>query len=156
MVGHTALEQAPLTLERFERTPKRVLGQGEVLLGQTLYASMTLVAHVLTRVVDEAACPFDGTRPAAVVLTHRLPGPGQGIDPLGGEDIDQHLIDHLAKGPTGAHADWSKLISPPEVTWRIHQAAPPRFNRARYRYVDMITGRLRGLGCRCSTVLAGW
>jgi Hsp70 protein len=45
-----------------------------------------------------------------------------GIDPLGGEDFDQHLLDHLAAGPAGKHPDWPKLAEPSDVGWRIHKA----------------------------------
>jgi molecular chaperone HscA len=41
---------------------------------------------------------------------------------LGGEDIDQHLIDTLAAGPAGQHLDWPKLAHPPDVGWRVHKA----------------------------------
>jgi molecular chaperone DnaK len=39
-------------------------------------------------------------------------------DQLGGELVDQLIIDHLGRGAPGAHPDWPRLLEPPDERWR--------------------------------------
>ncbi|HEY1626465.1 MAG TPA: Hsp70 family protein [Streptosporangiaceae bacterium] len=39
-------------------------------------------------------------------------------DRLGGEQVDQLIIDHLGRGAPGAHPDWHNLLDPPDERWR--------------------------------------
>jgi hypothetical protein len=39
-------------------------------------------------------------------------------DRLGGEQVDQLIIDHLGRGAPGVHPDWHSLIDPPDERWR--------------------------------------
>jgi molecular chaperone DnaK (HSP70) len=54
----------------FEPTPKRRVGEGEVLLGGRQWGVDELVGAVLAEVVRRAARQHDGAPPAAVRLTH--------------------------------------------------------------------------------------
>jgi molecular chaperone DnaK len=63
-----------------------------------------------------------GTFDAAVLRRteegYAVAGPPGGRDPLGGEDLDHRIIDHLGKGPLGEHPDWQRLLVPPDLQWR--------------------------------------
>ena len=192
IVGAAAENQAVLTPERYEPTPKRRVGQGAVLLGSRLVQVSALVASILRTVADEARRRRGGTEPSAVYLTHpatwastkkqvlrdaceeaglgeatlvaepvaaamhfatrftiepgrhiavydlgggtfdaavlrRVPdgfevaGAPGGIDPLGGEDFDAKLFEHVGKGRLGDQPEiWAKLQDPPDSTWRRH------------------------------------
>jgi len=39
-------------------------------------------------------------------------------DRLGGEQVDQLIIDHLGFGAPGLHPDWPSLLDPPDERWR--------------------------------------
>jgi len=39
-------------------------------------------------------------------------------DRLGGEQVDQLIIDHLGRGAPCAHPDWGNLLDPPDERWR--------------------------------------
>jgi molecular chaperone DnaK (HSP70) len=58
-----------LAPERLERTPKRILDQNAVLLGDTQLPASTLVARVLAHAAAETARLFDDARPQATVVT---------------------------------------------------------------------------------------
>jgi actin-like ATPase involved in cell morphogenesis len=188
VVGGSAIHQSVFAPERFEPTPKRAVGDGDVLLGDSLLTDVDLVAAVLGRAGEEARRVAGGTPPTTVVLTHpaewgqsrqqllreaaekaglppvdlveepvaaairigadrldldqhvvvydfgggtfdvavlrrtatgmEVAGPPGGRDPLGGEDIDQRIIDHLSSRPVAEHPDWPHLINPPDVRWR--------------------------------------
>jgi actin-like ATPase involved in cell morphogenesis len=188
VVGNAARHQSVFAPDRYEPTPKRVVGEGDVLLGDRLVPVAEVVAAVLRRAGTEADRVAGGRQPARVVLTHpaewgaarldtlrkaaeqagwpdvelveepvaaavrigasRL-GPGEhvavydfgggtfdvavlrrsedgfdvagppgGRDPLGGEDIDQRIVEHLGAGPLGEDPDWPNLLDPPDVRWR--------------------------------------
>jgi molecular chaperone DnaK len=52
--------------------------------------------------------------PAGFVVT----GTPAVSDQLGGELVDQLIIDHLGRGAPGAHPDWPRLLDPPDERWR--------------------------------------
>jgi actin-like ATPase involved in cell morphogenesis len=191
-VGRSAIHQALFHPDRFEPTPKRVIGEGDVMLGDDFVPVVDVVSAVLDRVAREARNVAGGDAPGRVVLTHpadwgaartdvlrqaaaaagydrvelvaepvaaavhigagrlgagqyvavydfgggtldvavlrrtsdgfEVAGPPGGRDPLGGEYIDSRIIEHLGSGPLGQHADWPKLLDPPDVQWRRHAA----------------------------------
>ncbi len=49
-------------------------------------------------------------------------GPPGGRDPLGGEDIDNTIIDFLSSAPIGENPDWPKIVDPPDLQWRRYAA----------------------------------
>ncbi len=69
-VGTAALHQAVFAPERFEPTPKRAIGEGEIFLGDRLVPVTELVAALLRRVYTETCRQQGETVPAAVRLTH--------------------------------------------------------------------------------------
>jgi len=70
LIGSAAEHQAVFAPERFEPTPKRSIGEGEVFLGDRLVPVADLVAAVLRRVYTEA-CRQQGERaPDGVGVTH--------------------------------------------------------------------------------------
>jgi actin-like ATPase involved in cell morphogenesis len=70
LVGTAAQHQAVFAPDRFEPTPKRSLGDGEIFLGDRLIAVTDLVAAVLRRVYTEA-CRQQGERtPDSLAVTH--------------------------------------------------------------------------------------
>ena len=70
LVGRVALNQARRDPERFERTPKRLVGQPAVLLAGRAVEVTALIAAVLARVAEAARQGQGGSEPEAVVLTH--------------------------------------------------------------------------------------
>jgi molecular chaperone DnaK len=70
LVGTAALHQAVFNPERFEPTPKRAIGEGEIFLGDQLVPVVDLVAAVLRRVYSEACRQQGETVPATVCVTH--------------------------------------------------------------------------------------
>ena len=70
LVGTAALHQAVFNPERFEPTPKRAIGEGEVFLGDQLVPIVDLVSAVLRRVYTEACRQQGETVPATVCVTH--------------------------------------------------------------------------------------
>ncbi len=192
IVGAAAVRHSVIAPDRFEATPKRLVGDDHVLLGERLLAIQEVIAAVIARVADEAKRKHGGYAPDEVRITHPatwqefrcdvlraaaraagLPEPelmaepvaaairiggdrvavgqhvgvydfgggtfdaavmrrtgsgfevvGQpgGRDPLGGEDIDQRIIDYLAEGPVGQDPNWELLVHPPDETWRRHRA----------------------------------
>ena len=70
LVGTAAQHQAVFDPSRYEPTPKRSLGEGDLFLGDRLIPVSDLVAAVLRRVYTEA-CRQQGERaPAVVRITH--------------------------------------------------------------------------------------
>ena len=70
LVGTAALHQAVFAPDRFEPTPKRLIGEGSVFLGDRLVSIAELMAAILRRVYTEA-CRQRGERPPSkVVVTH--------------------------------------------------------------------------------------
>ena len=70
VAGQAAAHQALLDPERFERSPKRRLGEPIVLLGQREWETADLVAAVLRHVVKRAIRLTGGAPVDRVVLTH--------------------------------------------------------------------------------------
>ena len=192
-VGRSAIHQSIFHPDCFEPTPKRSIGEGDVLLGDRLVPVTDVICAVVERVSAEGRRVAGGTAPARTVLTHPadwgstrldvlrsaaecadlhrpelvpepvaaareiggnalrpgeyvavydfgggtfdvavlrrtadgfdVAGPPGGRDPLGGEDIDERIIEHLASEPVGDHPDWHNLIDPHDVQWRRHAAA---------------------------------
>ena len=192
-VGRSAIHQSLFYPDRYEPTPKRMVGEGDLLLGDALVPVADVIAAVVDRVGAEGRRVAGGTNPARTVLTHpadwgatrldvlrkaaeaadlghaelvpepvaaaveigttnlkpgehvavydfgggtfdvavlrrtangfEVAGPPGGRDPLGGEDIDGRIINHLGAGPIGEHPDWHNLLDPPDVQWRRHAAA---------------------------------
>jgi molecular chaperone DnaK len=70
LVGTAAQHQAVFAPERYEPTPKRVLGEGELFLGDRVVPVSELAAAVLKKVFREACRQEGETVPAAVRITH--------------------------------------------------------------------------------------
>ena len=70
MAGVQALNMAPMDPSAFERTPKRVLGFGTVLLGTAAVPDTEIVAAMLEPVAAEARRLLDDQWPDVVCLTH--------------------------------------------------------------------------------------
>jgi molecular chaperone DnaK len=193
LVGTAAQHQAPFGPERYEPTPKRLLGEDSVFLGEGLVPVVDLAAAVLRRVYAEA-CRQQGERtPEQVRVTHpaewaetrlnvlreaiqraglpevtlvpepvaaavriaflttqpgeriavydfgggtfdaavlarsddgfEVAGPPAGRDPLGGEDIDRRIVNHLGELLASQHPEqWQSLLNPPDVAWRRDSA----------------------------------
>lgn len=193
LVGSAAQHQAVFSPERYEPTPKRALGQGELFLGDDLIPVTDLVAAVLRRVYTEASRQQGESAPSAVFVTHPadwgearlnvlreaieqadlsdyslvaepvaaagrigisatspgqfvavydfgggtfdaavlrrtadgfdVAGPPAGKDPLGGEDVDQRIIQYLGEVLSGDDPDkWALLANPSDVAWRRNAA----------------------------------
>jgi len=192
-VGQSAVHQSIFHPDRFERTPKRMVGEGDLILGDRMVPVTDAVAAVLERAKADGIREAGSPGPNRTVLTHpadwgstrldvlrqaaesaelnhielvpepvaaavqlgasvlqpgqhvavydfgggtfdvavlrrtadgfEVAGPPGGRDPLGGEDIDQRIIDYLAGGPIGEHPDWPKLLDPRDVQWGRHAAA---------------------------------
>jgi molecular chaperone DnaK len=186
LVGTSAQHQAAFTPERYEPTPKRSFGEGEIFLGDRLVAVTDLAAAVIHRVYAEATRQQGETAPAAVRITHpanwsetrlavlneavekagvgsyeplpepvaaaarigllatrpseivavydfgggtfdaavlrrteagfEVAGRPTGRDPLGGEDIDRHIVEHLSTVLAAGHEqEWSALLRPTDA-----------------------------------------
>jgi molecular chaperone DnaK (HSP70) len=67
-----------------------------------------------------------GTFDAAVLVRTStgfdVAGDPGGRDPLGGEDIDERILQHLCEGPLGELPEWSLLMTSPDPMWRRHRA----------------------------------
>jgi actin-like ATPase involved in cell morphogenesis len=193
LVGTAAQHQAVFAPERYEPTPKRALGEGDLFLGDDLVPVTDLVAAVLRRVYTEASRQQGETAPSAVFVTHpadwgetrldvlreaieqadlsgyslvaepvaaaariglsattpgqcvavydfgggtfdaavlrrtsdgfNVAGPPAGRDPLGGEDVDQRIINYLGEVLSGDEPEkWSLLSNPSDVNWRRNAA----------------------------------
>jgi molecular chaperone DnaK (HSP70) len=70
VVGKAALNQARRHPERFERAPKRLIGQPEALLDGHPVAVEEMVGAVLSRVAEAARTRQGKTDPDWVILTH--------------------------------------------------------------------------------------
>jgi Ethanolamine utilization protein EutJ (predicted chaperonin) len=82
VVGRAAVRQAALYPAAFEATPKRLIGQRTVLLGQRLVPVVELIAAVLRHASDEARRQCGGTVPALVRLTHPAKWSGPRLEVL--------------------------------------------------------------------------
>lgn len=70
LVGTAAVQQSVFGPERFEPTPKRAIGEGEIFLGDRLIPVTELVKAVLRKVYGESCRQQGGTAPNAVRITH--------------------------------------------------------------------------------------
>ena len=70
LTGRAALNQARRHPDRYERTPKRLVGQPAALLGGRAVEVVAMVGAVLTRVVGAARVRQGSSSPAWVRLTH--------------------------------------------------------------------------------------
>ncbi len=70
LVGTAAQHQAVFAPERYEPTPKRVLGEGELFLGDRIVPVSELAAAVLRRVYTQACREQGETAPHKVRITH--------------------------------------------------------------------------------------
>jgi actin-like ATPase involved in cell morphogenesis len=193
LVGTAAQHQAVFAPERYEPTPKRALGEGDLFLGDDLVPVTDLVAAVLRRVYTEASRQQGESAPNAVFVTHPadwgearldvlreaieqadlsgyslvaepvaaaariglsattpgqyvavydfgggtfdaavlrrttdgfdVAGPPAGRDPLGGEDVDQRIINYLGEVLSGDDPEkWGQLANPTDVNWRRNAA----------------------------------
>ena len=68
--GPQVIDEAELRPAAVEWTPKRVLGEGPVVLAGRMVEDLALVAAVLRHVTAEAKNMFDGREPEGVILTH--------------------------------------------------------------------------------------
>lgn len=69
-VGNAALHQAVFAPDRFEATPKRHVGEEDILLGDQLISMVDVVAALLGRVAQEAIRHHGGEPPTELRLTH--------------------------------------------------------------------------------------
>lgn len=69
-VGREAERQAAIDPSRYEPYPKRRIGEGELLLGDTVFAVLDVVHGVLARAVGEARRIAGGVPVDQLVLTH--------------------------------------------------------------------------------------
>jgi actin-like ATPase involved in cell morphogenesis len=70
LVGMAAKHQSVFAPERFEPTPKRSFGEGELFLGDRLVAVADLAAAILRRVYTEATRQQGDSAPDEIRLTH--------------------------------------------------------------------------------------
>jgi len=193
LVGTSAMHQAVFAPERYEPTPKRLVGEGSVFLGDRLVPISELIAAILKRAYAEACRERGGRTPSEVHLTHpaqwadtrlavlreasdraglpgvslvpepvaaagrmaaetargehiavydfgggtfdaavlrrsddgfEVAGPPTGRDPLGGEDIDERILDHLGEVlATERPEEWAALRNPRDAGQRRDTAA---------------------------------
>jgi molecular chaperone DnaK len=113
LVGTAAQSQAVFGPERFEPTPKRAIGEGEIFLGDRLVPVTELAAAVFRRVYTETCRQQGETVPASVVVTH----PADWSEPR-----LNVLREAVERGGIG-HA--SLLPEPVAAAARIASATPP-------------------------------
>ena len=70
MVGGAAVRSARLDPQRFEPSPKRRLGEGEILLGAREWPVTQLIAEVLNHVKQKAMWVAGGQPPQELILTY--------------------------------------------------------------------------------------
>jgi molecular chaperone DnaK len=97
-----------------------------------LIAEPVAAASMLPKSVAQAGKPIaiydfgGGTFDAAVLVptangTFAVAGVPGGRDPLGGEDIDNRIIDYLGDGPLGQRPEWAALMTSEEAGWSRHR-----------------------------------
>jgi molecular chaperone DnaK len=105
-------------------------GLPEVVLVPEPVAAAVWIAGTATE-VGELVAVYDfggGTFDAAVLrrvgTAFEVAGPPAGRDPLGGEDIDRHIIEHIGRIVSEqSPEEWRLLLDPPDVNWRRRAAA---------------------------------
>lgn len=119
---HPAEWAGPRLAVLSEAARKAGLGEPE------LIAEPVAAANMLHPSVAQAGKPIaiydfgGGTFDAAVLAptpngTFEVAGPPGGRDPLGGEDIDDRIIDYLGDGPLGQRPQWAALMTSEEAEW---------------------------------------
>jgi molecular chaperone DnaK (HSP70) len=110
------------------RAAARAAGLGEVeLIEEPVAAASLLPKSVAQEGKPIAIYDFGGGTFDAAVLRPTTDGfevaalPG-GRDPLGGEDIDDQIIDFLGAGPLGERPEWEQLMLSGEPKWQRHRA----------------------------------
>ena len=97
-----------------------------------LIAEPVAAASLLPSSVARAGKPIaiydfgGGTFDAAVLIpaangTFAVAGVPGGRDRLGGEDIDDRIIDYLGDGPLGQRPEWAALMTSEEAEWTRHR-----------------------------------
>ncbi len=103
VVGRAAVRQSVLYPANFEPTPKRLIGQGSVLLGERLVPVVDLIAAVLALAADEARRQQGGTEPDRVCLTHPAKWAQSRLDVLRAAAAAAGLVDvELVPEPVAA------------------------------------------------------
>jgi actin-like ATPase involved in cell morphogenesis len=105
-------------------------GLPEVVLVPEPVAAAVWIAGAATTPGDLIAV-YDfggGTFDAAVLRragdAFEVAGPPAGRDPLGGEDIDRHVLEYIGRVVAAESPEqWQSLIDPPDITWRRRSAA---------------------------------
>jgi hypothetical protein len=97
------------------------------LVPEPVAAAFCMGGSTLRRGDHVAVYDFGGGTFDAAILRRtkegfEVVGPPGGRDPLGGEDIDNTIIDFLGSGPLGENPDWRKIVDPPDLQWRRNAA----------------------------------
>ncbi len=106
---------------------KAGLGEPE-LIAEPVAAANMLPGSVARAGKPIAIYDFGGGTFDTAVLTptatgvFKVAGPPGGRDPLGGEDIDDRIIDYLGEGPLGQRPEWTELMTSEEPAWIRHCA----------------------------------
>jgi hypothetical protein len=102
----------------------RSAGLGDVTLIPEPVAAATRLAKQQTAPGKPVAILDIGGYAATATIVCRTPagfavtGTPAVSDRLGGEQVDQLIIDHLGRGAPCAHPDWGNLLDPPDERWR--------------------------------------
>jgi molecular chaperone DnaK len=87
-------------------------------------AATTTRTGELIAVYDFGGGTFDAAVLRRTATGFEVAGPPAGRDPLGGEDIDRHIIEYISTiVEDQTPGDWSKLMDAPDVTWRRRSIA---------------------------------
>ncbi|TWF79791.1 Hsp70 protein [Pseudonocardia hierapolitana] len=97
LVGEQAVNMARRRMEWFERSPKRHIPDGSLLLGDRDVPVVEVVAAVLRVVVDEAAKQQGSQSPEAFVVTHPANWPESRVEVL--KDAARTAVSHRQEWP---------------------------------------------------------
>lgn len=130
--GPAATRLAAVNPDGYEGTPKRRIGEDEILLDGRTISPVTLVAAVLSRVYRTALRHHDGVAPAQVVLTH--PEAWRG-----------HRLERLRESAVaaGIGGDRIRLVSEPvAAAWHYARSRPESATGAPLAVLDFGGGTL--------------
>jgi molecular chaperone DnaK len=103
----------------------RSAGLGDVTLIPEPVAAATRLSRLQTAALDKPVAILDiGGYSGTATILRRTPtgfavtGTPAVSDRLGGEQVDQLIIDHLGRGAPGVHPDWHSLVEPADERWR--------------------------------------
>jgi len=106
------------------RQAARSAGLGDVTLIAEPVAAATRLGRQQTAVDKRMAILDIGGYSGAATVLRRTPG-GFAVtgspavsDRVGGEQVDQLIIEHLGRGAAGVHPDWPRLLDPAGERWR--------------------------------------